>query len=70
MLPASAVPVKVGVVSVVTLSLFDGPVSEPAVKSGAEGAAGALVSIATVIAADEGLVVDPTVAVAVMVSVP
>jgi len=33
-LPASAVPLKVGVVSSVTLSLFDAPVSEVATRSG------------------------------------
>jgi hypothetical protein len=44
-LPVSAVPVKVGVVSFVRLSVDDEPVSEPAVISGAEGADGAVVSI-------------------------
>jgi len=44
-LPASAVPVKVGVATLVMLSVFDEPLSEAAVRSGAEGAAGAAVSI-------------------------
>ena len=39
-LPASAVPVKVGVVSLVTLSVLDTPLSEAAVRSGVVGAAG------------------------------
>ena len=43
---ASAVPVKVGVASLVALSVFDAPVSEPAVRSGAEGAFGISVSTA------------------------
>lgn len=42
--PASAVPVKVGVVLLVMLSTDDVPLSEPAVISGVEGAAGAVVS--------------------------
>jgi hypothetical protein len=42
---ASAVPVKVGVVSLVKLSLFDVPVSEVAAKSGVDGAAGAEASM-------------------------
>ena len=44
-LPASAVPVKVGVVSLVILSVSDSPVSDPAARSGADGAAGLPVSI-------------------------
>ena len=47
MLPASAVPVKVGVVSLVVLSVFDEPLSVPAVMSGALGALGAVVSMVT-----------------------
>ena len=43
-LPASAVPVKVGVVLLVMSSLLDTPVSLAAARSGAEGAAGARVS--------------------------
>src|SRR5439155_1255560 len=42
---ASAVPVKVGVVTLVMLSVLELPLSLAAVRSGAEGAAGALVSI-------------------------
>ena len=45
MLLASAVPVKVGVVSLVRLSLLDAPVSESAARSGTEGAAGAVLSM-------------------------
>src|SRR5919106_3050855 len=47
-LPASAEPVKVGVVSVVTLSVLEPPVSEAAARSGGEGAGGGVVSLATV----------------------
>ena len=36
---ASLVPVKVGVASLVMLSVFDAPVSDAALRSGAEGAA-------------------------------
>jgi hypothetical protein len=68
-LPASAVPVKVGVVLVVMLSVFDAPVSEAAVKSGVDGAA-TEVSILIERAPDVGLVVLPDVAVAVMFCVP
>src|SRR5205085_1984400 len=39
-LPASAVPVKVGVATLVMLSVFDAPLSEAAPRSGVEGAAG------------------------------
>lgn len=42
---ASAVPLNVGVVSDVRLSVLDEPRSEPAARSGMEGAAGAEVSI-------------------------
>ncbi len=42
---ASAVPVKVGVVSLVMLSLLEEPVSLPAERSGAAGVVGAVVSI-------------------------
>lgn len=44
-LPASAVPVNVGVVTLVSLSVFDVPESLAAARSGVEGAAGAVVSI-------------------------
>ena len=43
-LPASAVPVKVGVVSLVRLSELELPLSEVAIRSGVEGAAGAVSS--------------------------
>jgi hypothetical protein len=70
-LPASAAPVKVGVVVVVMLSLLEDPVSDDAVMSGAEGAAGAVVSIVIESAADAGLAVpDESVAVALMLCVP
>ncbi len=39
--PASAVPVKVGVVSLVTLSVLEGPRSLEATMSGTDGGAGA-----------------------------
>ena len=41
---ASAVPVKVGVVSLVILSVLEMPVSERSVRLGVEGAAGAMES--------------------------
>ena len=44
-LPGSAVPVSVGVVSLVRSSEFEVPVSEPALRSGVPGCAGAVVSI-------------------------
>src|SRR5207253_3018160 len=43
-LPASAVPVKVGVATLVRLSVLDEPESEAAARSGAKGAPGAVVS--------------------------
>lgn len=43
-LPASAVPVKVGVVALVILSVFDVPVSLASARSGVDGAAGAVLS--------------------------
>ena len=43
-LPASAVPVKVGVVSPVILSVLELPVSEEGARSGVDGASGAVVS--------------------------
>jgi len=51
--PGSAVPLKVGVVSVVMLSVLDAPVSELATRSGAV-ATGAAVSMTTVSAALAG----------------
>ena len=49
---ASAVPVKVGVVSLVLLSVFELPVSELESRSGVDGAAGAAASIMIVKAED------------------
>ena len=43
-LPASAVPVKLGVVTLVMLSVLEEPLSLAAVKSGVDGAAGATLS--------------------------
>src|SRR6266581_7306628 len=43
-LPVSAVPVKVGVASLVTLSVLEEPRSVAAVRSGVDGVAGAMVS--------------------------
>ena len=43
-LPGSAVPVKLGVVSLVRLSVFEAPESEAAIRSGVEGASGAIKS--------------------------
>ena len=45
--PISPVPVNVGVVSLVLLSLLEDPVSDSMVRLGAEGASGAAVSIVT-----------------------
>ena len=45
--PGDPVPVKVGVLSPVLLSVGLLPVSVPAVRSGAAGAAGAVVSMVT-----------------------
>ena len=66
--PAGAKPVKVGVVMLVTLSVFDAPLSDAGVRSGADGAAGATVSIVTAKAA-EGALTLPAVSVSVVVSV-
>src|SRR2546421_481562 len=44
---ASAVPLKVGVVALVILSVLEVPVSEAAIRSGVDGALGAVVSIVT-----------------------
>src|SRR4051794_27011371 len=46
-LPASAVPVKVGLVALVMLSVPEEPESEANAKSGVEGAEGAAASIVT-----------------------
>ena len=66
MLPAGAVPVKVGVVSFVRLSLLDDPVSAAAVRSGVDGAATAPLMV-TARGLDAALVLPAgSVAVAVM----
>ena len=49
---SSARPVKVGVVSLVTLSVFDVPVSLSGVRSGTSGTGGAAVSMVTSIPPD------------------
>src|SRR5438132_1247516 len=68
---ASAVPVKLGVVSLVMLSVFEVPLSLAAVRSGAEGAAGAVVSIVMLKALDAvDTLPAASVAVAVMLCVP
>jgi hypothetical protein len=66
-----AVPMKVGVVSLVMLSVLKTPVSEAASRSGMEGGAGAAVSIVTG-SAPEGADSFPasSVAVAVMLWLP
>src|SRR5437588_4815005 len=70
-LPASAVPAKVGVVTLVTLSVLELPLSLAAARSGADGAAGALASAVTPRAAERALTVPAaSVAVAVMLCVP
>ena len=66
-LPASAVPVKVGVVTLVMLSVLDVPLSDAATRSGRVGAAGAVVSMVTDKAADAALTLPAaSVALAVM----
>src|SRR5205809_1837684 len=57
-----AVPLKVGVVSVVLLSVLDGPVSDAGSRSGTDGAVGAVVSMVTDNAPDWELVLFPIVA--------
>jgi hypothetical protein len=65
---ASAVPVNVGVVSLVRLSVEEAPLSDAALKSGAEGVVGAIASIVTDKALDtEELLPAPSVALAVRV---
>ena len=54
--PASAVPERVGVVTFVTLSLFDTPLSLALARSGVEGVLGAVVSMVIVSPAERGLV--------------
>ena len=49
MAPLSApLPVTVGMVTLVTLSVLEGPVSDVATRSGADGAGGAIEGIPTV----------------------
>ena len=55
MLLASAVPVKVGVVLLVILSLSEFPLSDALLKSGVEGVAGAVVSTVMETALEAGL---------------
>ena len=62
-------PVKVGVVTLVMRSVDDTPLSEAAVRTGADGAA-ALVSIVTASAGDSGLTTPETVSVAAIWYVP
>src|SRR4051794_23270058 len=54
--PASAVPVKVGVVTLVILSLPELPLSDAVARSGVEGAAGAAVSMVTASVPEAALV--------------
>lgn len=67
---ASDVPVNVGVVSDVMLSVEDEPESLAVVRSSAPGAAGAAVSTVIVSALDDDDVFEPTVAVTVMAWAP
>jgi hypothetical protein len=46
-LPLSAVPVNVSVVTLVALSVLDRPESDALIRSGTEGASGAVVSMVT-----------------------
>ena len=68
---ASAVPVKVGVLTLVILSVLDDPVSLAAVRSGVEGAAGAVLSM-VMLNAPEATETFPaaSVALALMLCVP
>ena len=59
MVPASAVPVKVGVVSLVMLSPST-PLSEVGLSTGADGAGGTIVSIMTDNAAERTLLFPAT----------
>ena len=65
---ASPVPVNVGELLLVLSSVLELPVSLPEVRSGVEGAEGALVSIVTAKSLDDELVF-PAVSVAVAVNV-
>src|SRR5437879_5134243 len=70
---ASAVPLKVGVVALVMLSVLLLPVSEAAIRSGVDGALGAVVSIVTDRAPDATLTfpaMSVTFSVAVMLCTP
>ena len=70
-LPASAVPVKVGVVTLVMLSVLDTPVSDAVIRSRACGRAGAVVSMVIDRAAEAALTLPATsVALAVMLWMP
>ena len=70
-LSASAVPVKMGVVMLVTLSIVEAPVSLASARSGVDGAAGAEASIVTVRAEEASETLPAaSVAVAVMLWVP
>ena len=70
-LPASAVPVKVGVVTLVMPSVLDEPVSEATIRFGVDGATGAPVSIVTGVAAEAAPTLPAvSVAFAVMLCVP
>jgi hypothetical protein len=62
------VPVTVAVLSLVMSSLSDGPLSEPATRSGADGAAGVPVSMVTT-SPDETVLTLPAVSIARAVSV-
>ena len=53
--PSAAVPVNSGMVALVRLSVLEAPVSDAGARSGVEGAAGGVVSIVTVSAADAAL---------------
>src|SRR2546421_5809979 len=66
-LPASAVPVNVGVVTLVLLSVVEAPESLTAVMSGTDGAAGAMLSI-VMLKADEADETFPAGSVAVAVT--
>ena len=68
---ASAVPVNVGVLTLVRLSVLEEPLSLAASRSGVDGAAGAVVSIVIVSAVDGALSLPAaSVAVAVTLWVP
>jgi hypothetical protein len=68
---ASAVPVNIGVVTLVVLSVAEPPLSEAVARSGLPGAAGAVVSIVTCSAPDAApMLPDRSVAFAVMVCAP